>query len=290
MLTNNGLVKHAKKALAEKWGYVWGTFGHVLTPVLFQEKLMQYPNGVGKYKGFIMDNWLNKRTADCIGLIKSYLWWSINNPVYNPDTDVSADCMFGEAKEKGTINSFPIRDIPGLLVWKIGHIGIYIGDGQVIEANSTVKGIIQTPLKGVGATEWTHWMKCQYITYEGYPTVDVRMLQMSLNKLGYSLVVDNDFGPATKDALIHFQTNNNFLPDGIAHDSVVKAIDALVAKLGVGKKKNYIQIIQENSDGSADEWIKAFDKAIADANATGNIGVLEIFKYLHVLIEKIGNK
>ena len=171
MLTNTGLVKHSKMALAEKWGYVWGTFGYILTPALLKEKINQYPMGVGTYKDFITTNWLTRRTADCVGLIKSYMWWNGNNPSYTPATDVSANGMFNNATEKGTINSLPIKDIPGLCLWKDGHIGVYIGDGQVIEARGTKIGVIQSPLKGAGSSAWTHWLKCPYITYQEEPSV-----------------------------------------------------------------------------------------------------------------------
>ena len=73
MKTNLGLVEYAKKAHQEGWGYVWGTFGQVLTPAIFNQKLKQYPSGVGNYRTFIQNNWLNKKTADCVGLIKSYM-------------------------------------------------------------------------------------------------------------------------------------------------------------------------------------------------------------------------
>lgn len=163
MLTNIGLVDHAKMALREKWGYVWGTYGQVLTPTLFQQKLSQYPEGVGNYRGFIQANWLNRRTSDCVGTIKSYLWWQNSEPYYDPKTDVSADGMFTLAKEKGPINSIP--EILGLCVRKKGHIGIYIGNGQVIEARGTKYGVIQSPLAGSGAAGWTHWLKCPFINY-----------------------------------------------------------------------------------------------------------------------------
>lgn len=162
MLTNKGLVEHVEKALAEKWGYVWGTFGQILNNRLLNQKITQYPDGVGKYEDFIRKHWLGKRTADCVGLIKSYMWWTtIGDPVYSSLNDVSANGMFGAAKEKGPINTMP--DVPGVCVWKEGHIGVYVGDGQVIEAHGTKHGVIQTPLRG--GTPWTHWLKCPYITY-----------------------------------------------------------------------------------------------------------------------------
>lgn len=160
---NIGLVEHVKKALSEKWGYVWGTFGQVLTPTLFQQKLKQYPDGVGKFQTFISRNWLNRRTADCVGLIKSYMWWNKDNPLYTSATDKSADGMYAAAKEKGTLSTIP--EIPGICVWKKGHVGIYIGNKQVIEARGTEKGVIQSPLTGPGAAGWTHWYKCPYIEY-----------------------------------------------------------------------------------------------------------------------------
>lgn len=43
--TNFDLVKQAEKALSEKWGYVWGSWGQILTEKLLQQKLKQYPSG-----------------------------------------------------------------------------------------------------------------------------------------------------------------------------------------------------------------------------------------------------
>lgn len=167
--TNIGLVEYAKKALTESWGYVWGTFGYVLTETLFQEKLKQYPDHVGPFKNFIAANWLNRRVTDCVGLIKSYLWYneSSGKIQYNLATDKNANDMYYLAKEKGTIDT--ISEIPGLCLWKKGHIGIYIGGGQVIEARGTKYGVVQTPLKGTGANAWTHWLKCPYIEYAEEP-------------------------------------------------------------------------------------------------------------------------
>ena len=66
------LVVYVTNAWQSGWGYVWGTYGQVLTPELFQYKLTQYPEGVGQYADFIRNSWVGKRTADCVGLIKGY--------------------------------------------------------------------------------------------------------------------------------------------------------------------------------------------------------------------------
>lgn len=163
MKTSKDLVSYAHKALKERWGYVWGTFGQVLTPKLLAQKLKQYPEEVGKYLEFIESHWLGKPSADCVGLIKSCLWWDGQKINYDAATDVSANGMYDRAKVKGAINTMP--DKSGILVWKKGHIGIYIGGGEVIEANSTKRGVIKTPLSGNGATPWTHWLECPFIDY-----------------------------------------------------------------------------------------------------------------------------
>ena len=44
-----------------------------------------------------------------------------------------------------------------------GHIGVYIGGGEVIEAMGTRYGVVKTQLAGRG---WTHWLKIPGINYD----------------------------------------------------------------------------------------------------------------------------
>jgi len=168
MFTNIGLVAHAKKALAENWKYVYGTIGQVLTASIISQKQLQYPDQINKHLSLIR-TFIGKRTVDCVNLIKSYLWWDNKKQdvVYDIKYDkvdgvwMSADGAFQGAKEKGPINTMP--DIPGICVRYQGHIGVYIGNGEVIEARGTKYGVVKTNLKERG---WTHWLKYPGIEYK----------------------------------------------------------------------------------------------------------------------------
>ena len=161
---NLDLVKWAENAADKGWGYVWGTYGSVLDNSLLDSKITQYPEEVGGKEQFIRENWLWKRTADCVGLIKGYSWYDAETQKTllgsNGMPDIGADTMYENATEKGTIDTIP--EIPGLAVWKEGHIGIYIGDGKVVEAYGTTTGVIYSELADGG---WSHWLKIPYITY-----------------------------------------------------------------------------------------------------------------------------
>lgn len=117
------------------------------------------------YEDFIRANWLGGRTTDCVGLIKGYGWLSPETMTIDYGThgmpDIGANQMYYSATESGTIDTMP--DIPGLAVWHDGHIGVYIGGGQVIEAMGTKYGVVKTELANRG---WTHWLKIPYINYD----------------------------------------------------------------------------------------------------------------------------
>lgn len=159
------LATYAVHAWEQGWGYVWGTCGWVLTDSLFESKLNQYPEGVGNYEDFIRANWLHGRTTDCVGLIKGYGWLDAETLTVGYGTngmpDYSANQMFHAATVTGTIDTIPER--PGLAVWRDGHIGVYIGEGYVIEAMGTKYGVVKTKL---AERSFTHWLEIPYIDYD----------------------------------------------------------------------------------------------------------------------------
>ena len=104
---NLGLVQWAIQAHENGWGYVYGTYGNVLTESILQDRASVFGGEVTSYMDFIRSNWLGKRTADCVGLIKGYGWYDSKSGKItvgsNGMADVGANGMFENAKVKGTI-------------------------------------------------------------------------------------------------------------------------------------------------------------------------------------------
>ena len=168
---NKDLAAYAVQAWENNWGYVWGTYGNVLTESLLSYKIQQYPDWVGQNAAFIRSHWLNRRCTDCVGLIKGYGWLEASTGAIRYGTngmpDYGANTMYRAAvnagvsgQDYGPISTMP--DIVGLAVHMDGHIGVYIGNGYVIEAANTSTGVIKTQLVGRG---WREWCKIPYINY-----------------------------------------------------------------------------------------------------------------------------
>ena len=165
MKTAAGLVEHCKMAKASGWGYVYGTFGQKLSEALLAYKIKQYPSQVGGKEALIRSKWMGKTVTDCVGLIKSYLWWDDQRqvPIYHAATDMSANGAFSRATAKGPLVSMPNR--PGVCLHMPGHVGVYIGGSRVIEAKGTAYGVTETPLTGNEAAGWTSWFEMPGIDY-----------------------------------------------------------------------------------------------------------------------------
>ncbi len=159
--TASGLVNYAKAQLGKPYWY--GTFGQNSTKELYYSKKRQYPN---YYTATNFLSQLDEKVHDCIGLIKGYIWCDDENdktPKYqsNGCPDVNEEMMYNEAKTKGDIDSMP--DVAGICVLMPGHIGVYVGEGKVVEARGHSFGVVQTQLN---ARNWTKWCECPYIEYD----------------------------------------------------------------------------------------------------------------------------
>ena len=242
--TAKGLVAWARSYLGQAYWY--GTFGQPCSQSLHEQKQHQYPSHYTPSRAarYASDIAQGKRCVDCVGLIKGYVWHDGAAIRYHAATDVSADGLYGAAADKGPLTTMP--EEPGVLVWSKGHIGVYIGGGEVVEARGFAYGVVQSALKDRG---FTHWCRCPYIDYEAPKTIqppadtrfavkrllktcvpmqrgeDVLWLQKSLAANGYACgAFDGLFGPKTKAAVCAYQKAKGLAIDGVAGRHTVTAL------------------------------------------------------------------
>ena len=175
--TSTGMMEFALKAWRSGWGYVYGTYGQNITQSVVDGKRSQYP---GAFSEIMSDGrtayqhaleWIGVRAADCAGLLKAYLWWQDDTLgiKYVGTQDQSANTIYNSAAVKGDISTIP--NTHGVLVWRSGHIGVYIGNGEVIEARGVEYGVVKTRLSD---RNWTNWCRYSFLTYPttGWITID----------------------------------------------------------------------------------------------------------------------
>lgn len=244
--------------------YWYGTCMYRCKDSTLKSKTKQYPS---HYTSSRMDRYHDdikaKRIAsDCVGAIKGYCWTGGGEGLIeafgndksftskygsNNCPDKSANGMFEWAKKQGmdwgTIDTIP--ELPGVLVRYDGHVGVYAGDGKVVEWRGFKYGSQVTKLAGRG---WKHWYKHPAIKYDattettvpietalgsrllkkGMKGPDVEMLQHLLSQLGYALEIDGDFGSETDKIVKTFQTAEGLESDGkygeLTHKALMDAI------------------------------------------------------------------
>lgn len=161
LLTNKQLASFCEKVYSEKWCYWYGTYGKKCSQALYNEKRKQYPEQytASRENGYMTDIRNGKTCADCAGMLKAFFWKGGNTeatPKYasNGFKDRGADSIFKLCKEYGVISTIP--DIPGLVVWRSGHIGVYVGNGMTIEMKGFAYDCVR---QKVEQGTWTHWGK-----------------------------------------------------------------------------------------------------------------------------------
>ena len=258
MKTGKGLAEYAIAQLGRP--YWWGCFGQRADAALYAQKKKQYP---AYYTAADFPNQYGQKVHDCCGLIKGYLWCDTpdGSPKYCGAQDVAVEGLYRKCSRKGGITTMP--DTPGVCVFmaNMGHVGVYIGNGEVVEAMGHAYGVVKTKLKGRG---WAYWGMPGWIEYgaeepsqsatptalplgeprkadfalsfrilrQGCVGEDVKALQLMLKARGYSCGnygpnrdgADGEFGAATEAKLIAYQSAVGLDPDGEAGPKTMGAL------------------------------------------------------------------
>lgn len=149
--TGEGLAQYALAQLGRP--YWWGTFGQTASAALLAQKRAQYPE---HYTADDFESQFGKRVHDCVGLIKGYLWSDTaqSAPVYCAAQDVAVSGLYRSCVRRGDIAKMPQLTGACVFMEGLGHVGVYVGDGYVVEASGHAKGVVRTRLKDRG---WALW-------------------------------------------------------------------------------------------------------------------------------------
>lgn len=132
--------------------YVYGAKGENLTQA-------QYNALKARYGSMVWDSDIKKVgkiCVDCSGLI-SWLTGTIRN-----------SANFKATATKILPISKISQAVAGCAVWRSGHIGVYIGDGYIIEARGSAYGVVKTK---ASARDFTHILWLADIDYSAKETV-----------------------------------------------------------------------------------------------------------------------
>ena len=168
--TNSGLVAHCKAALKLKTVYMWGG--------LFREVTKGYIDQLSGIKGYQVQYPADRKAylnslvgkgyygCDCVGLVKSYYFGGVgtakNAKGYKGSLDYGVGTMYNAAKVKGKIATMPKKEGVLVMTADFGHVGVYIGNNEVIECTLSRfgDGVVKTKLSD---RSWAWWCQCPVI-------------------------------------------------------------------------------------------------------------------------------
>ena len=184
----------------------------------------------------------------------------------------------GELKKGKRTDKAELKPGTAVFVWngsRYSHVGLYVGEGIVIEAMSTINGVTTSK---VTAGKWTHWGELKGVDYANAPKdnppavpddpvlrrgnkgEDVKKLQRLLLEKGYSVGscgVDGDFGSATQAAVKAFQKANKLTADGVVGEKTWAALKKASLKS--------FDVLVENVDrATADDVVRRFGGKIIE--------------------------
>lgn len=186
---------------------------------------------------------------DCVCLIKGVLWgWNGNKSATyggakyesNGVPDIGADAMI--TKCSGISTDFS-NIIPGEAVWMSGHIGVYIGDGKVVECTPAWDNCVQITKLGTKTEyktrKWTKHGKLPWVSYTSTATTATSQpaAKKTVDELAKEVIAGKWGNGADRKAKLKAA--------GYDYDAVQAAVNKALS----GKKSVTAALVQEVLDG-----------------------------------------
>lgn len=214
MLTNIGLLEFISEYTPDNSAYWYGTIAGVnkATIATYNAKKKQYPSHYTSDRDhrYLADIANKKKITDCSGLIKGYLMQG----KYNAKYDLNDTGLLNRSSKSGSIETIP--EIPGLGLWRSGHVAVYLGGGKYKEASGFSTGIrIRSNMRS-----FTKWFYIPYIKYE--TDMNNAISEALIDDLARR-VIRGEFGNYP-----HRKTKLNSLGYGDIYDRVQKRVNEIL--------------------------------------------------------------
>ena len=284
------LVDKFKQALADDWGYIWGTEGEMWTAAK-QEALEKTTDENRASSREFGSKWIGHRVSDCSGMF----YWAfkqLGGKMYHgSDTMYRKWCTSnGQLKSGARTDGQGLKPGTAVFVWKEAkgkytHVGLYVGGDTVIEAAGAKQGVITSK---VSNKKWTNWGELKGVDYSGTkpepapepepekkPTLKrgskgpyVVECQEDLIYLGYDVGktgADGKFGANTEKAVKAFQKEHDgpdgraLKVDGIVGQATWWALDeAIKPQPGPALVQTYTVTIHGLTKEQAEQFVSAY--------------------------------
>lgn len=281
MISSAALIAKFQEALNDKYGYIYGKT-HDLWSAAKQKAYNEEKKDDSNCQNSIKygSKWYGHYVTDCSGLF-AWAFKQLGSQMYHGSNTMYLKwCVNkGQLKSGKRTDGATLKPGTAVFVWNgktYSHVGLFIGNGDVIEAAGARQGVITSK---VTESKWAYWGELKDVSFDvpvdtggdtgfpdhsvWHPTVrkgskgdDVKYVQTILYNLGYNLGsygIDGDFGSATQAAVKEFQRDHNLNADGVVgpltYDALEKAANTINPKPA---DKTYTVSIRGLSKAQAD--------------------------------------
>lgn len=202
-----------RQALTEKWGYIWGAAGETWT----QSKQDSATRAQTKQYG---QKWVGRRVADCSGLF-SWAYKQLGGYMYHGSNTMWNKYASAKGKLQGGRRTDGQALKPGSAVFKVRgndryHVGLYVGEGKVIEAKSTAAGVVQSDVSA-----WNEWAELIHTNYDTSGENDNISDESSASGIDASEPISDTYVTAQGDTL--WGISKKFLGRGNRYKEIMRA-------------------------------------------------------------------
>lgn len=220
-ITTVKLIEKFQYALDQKWGYILNTWHTQWTKALQNAKISYMTKTYGSawknsaaakkdnsYTAAMYgDRWIGQWVTDCSGLF----YWAfkeLGGYMYHGSNTMWNKYCVNKGKLVNGKRADGKKLKPGTAVFVLkgtsdrSHVGLYIGNGTVIEASGTKAGVITTEITN---SKWCEWGELKGVDYGENEVAQETTTSKSI-PVGYAVVNDTSValrdGPSTSSSIL----------------------------------------------------------------------------------------